>query len=174
MDYSVPPSNFTPPRPRRRLRLVLAGGLAVVLIAAGVCAWVFLVRPRQLVEVHDSTGRISVRVPRAWTKEVEGRKPSDRGAYLLIGKFEEPRVMVSVFDAAGTITPGRECDSDPVSQVVTKPDADLHFWVSNNCPEGRTTLYLQRSVEGQYTAIIKVQADNEKSARHLATSVKVS
>jgi hypothetical protein len=174
----MPPGNFTPvakdARPRRRLRLVLAAGLVVLLIAGGVCAWVWVVRPRQLVEVQDSTGRISVRVPRAWTKEVDGRKPDDRAADLLIGKFEEPRVKVSVFDLKGTFTPGRQCGSDPVSQVVTEPDADLHYWVYHDCPKGRTTLYLQRFVEGQYTAIIEVQADTEKSARHLATSVKVT
>jgi hypothetical protein len=168
----VPPTDAG--RPRRRIRLVIAGSLALVLfLVAGTSAWIWVVRPRQLVEVHDDTGRISVRVPRAWTKEVEGRVPQQFSAYLVLGEFEEAHLRVAVFNGPGSFDPGEQCGAAAENLADNAPTAQIRLWAYRDCPKGQVTIWMQKTFERRGTAIVRVRADDERTARQVLDSIKV-
>lgn len=146
----------------------------MLLLVAGVSVWIWVVRPRQLVEVHDDTGRISVRVPRAWTKEVEGRTPQQWSAYLYLGKFEETPLKVAVYDGRGRLDPlGDRCGVAPVDLAYNAPSSQLRLWVFRNCPEDQLTLVMEKVVEERITVIVEVRTDDERLGRRVLDSVDV-
>ena len=146
-----------------------------MLLACATSTWIWVIRPRQLVEAHDSTGRITVRVPRAWTSQVEGRVPQQWSAYLYFGEFERTPLKVSVYDGIGhlDLPLGRQCGVAAEELATNAPGSRIRLWAFRNCPEGRVTVMMEKIVENRISVIAQVRADDERSARNLLADVDV-
>ncbi|TDW87926.1 hypothetical protein EV137_6010 [Kribbella pratensis] len=177
MPDTAPPEDAAStdaPRTRHRARLVVAGSVALVLLlTAGISTWFLVIRPRQLVEVHDDTGRISVRVPRAWTKEVEGRAPKQWAAYLYLGTWEDSPLKVAVYNGPGTVDAGEQCGKAAEPLDGNTPAARTRIWAYPDCPEGQVSMLMQKTFESGATGIVQVRADDERTAQQVLDSVQV-
>lgn len=137
----------------------------------GTAGWVWWVRPRQLVEVRDDSGKISVRVPRGWVDEGRGSESGNTGV-LWVGPIDDPRVRVTVIVSRGTFEFSGRCGRK--SEEVTEAGSADQLWMVRDCPDGQITLFMSKSFSGYgyapVTAGVEIRANNEKSARKVLDS----
>jgi hypothetical protein len=148
----------------------------VLILAVAVSSWIWVFRPRQLVEVHDDTGRISVLVPRAWTKHVDGRAVQPWNAHLFVGQYEQVHLLkVAVFDGIGELDlPENRCGAVAPEDLANNDRAsDLRLWAFRGCPKDKVTLVMEKSFDDRLTLIVDVTANSERKARQILDSVDV-
>jgi eukaryotic-like serine/threonine-protein kinase len=183
---SEPTPEPMPPRPRTRTRTWVAAGLAAaVLGAGGAYAGVRIGTDRQWVEASDTTGTVSVRVPRSWAGELAGSgwtppaSTANQPGLLLSAdntRWAEPGSgvpgvfagMLESRDLPATIAPPQDCGTGPVERTDTAVTA-----VFPGCPNGLTTYERVVLQAGRAIRIqVRRSPDDEKQVYKVLDSVR--